>query len=161
MMQVFGNVHGSAPFCTMRATKRSQGVIGRRCCIKFKHAGCCKLLVGLVMMGLIVITKGETFVQDNTNSTACAIVPTCGANGHIRPSQPCQCACEEGWTTNPRQDILSPDKQWCNVRVELEDANSDREHNTSENVTSSPSQVHPPPNSQGNLLETALHPGER
>lgn len=125
-----------------------------------KKASCWRRTIGFVVLAIVVRCRGHVFAQSTSNSTDCAITPMCGENGKINTSNPCECLCNEGWVTNTQQSILDPNMQWCGVRVELQDANSDREYNSTENTTSNPGQIpHPSPASQSSILETALHPG--
>lgn len=118
--------------------------------------------VGLIAMAAVISSTRSVLAQSIANSTACAITPICGENGQVHPLNPCECECDEGWVTNVKQDVLSPDKRWCNVRKELQDANSDREHSSSENSTSNNTHVPRPSSaSQTSLIETALHPGKQ
>lgn len=125
-----------------------------------KQASCSRQMIGFMMLAIVVSCRGGIFAQNTPNSTACAITPICGENGEINTSNPCECLCSEGWVTNTQQNILDPNMQWCGVRVDLQDANSDREYNSSNNTITDPGQVpHPSPSSQSSLLETVLHPG--
>lgn len=125
-----------------------------------KQGSCSRQMIGFMVLATVVRCRGGIFAQSTPNSTACAITPLCGENGEINTLNPCECLCNEGWITNTQQSILDPNMQWCGVRVELQDANSDREYNSSNNTTTNPGQVPRPSSaSQSSLLETALHPG--
>lgn len=129
---------------------------------RYEHAARWNLVTGLVVMVLAASSKEITFANSTTNSTECDVPTSCGENGQVHPFNPCECECDEGWVTNMRQDVLSPNMQWCDVRKELQDANNDREHSSSGNATSNNTHIPRPSSaSQTSLIETALHPGKQ